>query len=216
MGLAEIQFPFTWYTINEKDTIFSIVQSFTTGPNEYARPIATELSITPGYYPSPTSLINEINTTIEKGFSADDIRLIYNKINGKTGIHMPENRHFLMEQGLAQYLGFANRIIRESQEAEYVCDIKKGFNSIYCYCDVLEQRIIGDVTAQLLRVVPIKGRQGDLIIKSYENIQYFPVQKKTFGTIEIDLRDDMGEPIRFESGKTCVTLHFRKKRPTHF
>lgn len=69
--------------------------------------------------------------------------------------------------------------------------------------------IVGDVNVQLLRIVPVE--HGDFVTKTYENIQYFPVLIKSFQTIEINIKDDMGVPIEFNHGKTIVTLHFRQR-----
>ena len=41
---------------------------------------------------------------------------------------------------------------------------------------------------------------------------YKPVLRKRFSDIHISLRDDQGEPIRFEKGKVIVTLHLRRAK----
>ena len=39
---------------------------------------------------------------------------------------------------------------------------------------------------------------------------FIPLQKNSFNTIKIDIRDDLGKPIPFEHGKLYVTLNFKK------
>jgi hypothetical protein len=34
---------------------------------------------------------------------------------------------------------------------------------------------------------------------------------KTFGTVEVDIRDDTGRSVPFERGKVTVMLHFRSR-----
>ena len=57
---------------------------------------------------------------------------------------------------------------------------------------------------------------GDIVTKTFTNIQYVPVQTKSFEDIEILLRDDTGHPVPFERGKVLVTLHFRQQSPSYF
>ena len=40
-----------------------------------------------------------------------------------------------------------------------------------------------------------------------------PLLLKEFGTISIDIRDDIGRPVPFEYGRVTVTLHFDGVRP---
>ena len=80
---------------------------------------------------------------------------------------------------------------------------------------MLECVPVGDTVAPLLRIVQVNGVQGEMTHLQYDQPRYAPLQKKKFDTIEIDIRDDAGEKISFDSGKLIVTLHFRKeKRPT--
>jgi hypothetical protein len=78
--------------------------------------------------------------------------------------------------------------------------------------------MVGNVNAKLIKTVPVEGTHGDIITKTFINIQYVPVETKSFRDVEtksfrdveILLRTDMGDPVSFERGKVVVTLHFRK------
>ena len=82
--------------------------------------------------------------------------------------------------------------------------------SIYTYCDIIQLQIVGDTSAQLLRSIPVEGKYGDIITKTFTNIQYVPVQTKSFRDVKILLRNDTGDPVPFERGKVIATLHFRQ------
>ena len=60
------------------------------------------------------------------------------------------------------------------------------------------------------KTIPVEGKYGDVITKTFTNIQYVPIQTKSFEDMEILLRTDTGEPVPFESGKVVITLHFRQ------
>ena len=97
-----------------------------------------------------------------------------------------------------------------------VCDLQRGFYSLYVYCDILEDVVVGDVKAPLLRTVNINGKEDKMVSRIYQTVQYASVQRRLFDTIEIDIRDDTGRPVPFQRGKVIVTLHFRRKRPAYF
>ena len=86
-----------------------------------------------------------------------------------------------------------------------------AFQTIYIYSDVVESQVVGDVRANLLRVVAPKERHGDVICENFVHVFYNDVRVKSFNTIEILLRGDTGRVIPFSRGVVEVTLHFRKK-----
>src|SRR2546425_11711326 len=69
---------------------------------------------------------------------------------------------------------------------------------------------VGNIKAPLLRVVDSGGAAGDVVTRYYERPRYIPIQKKSFDTVQIIIRDDLGEKILFESGKVLLILHFRR------
>lgn len=86
---------------------------------------------------------------------------------------------------------------------------------IYVYCDLVEPQIIGDTLAPIIRMVNTDFTQhtfGENVSKSFASLQYVPLMKKSFSTVEIDLRDNTGNLIPFLGGHSAVTLHFRRRR----
>ena len=91
-----------------------------------------------------------------------------------------------------------------------------GLHAIYVYCDLLENVPVGDTLAQLLGIVASDGKMGETIKKSFDKPRYVPLQKKTFDTVEIFIRDAHGKPVAFENGRSTVTLHFRRVKESYF
>ena len=58
---------------------------------------------------------------------------------------------------------------------------------------------------------PSKESWVTSLLKRSINIQYVPVQTKSFEDVEIVLRNDTGDPVPFERGKLIATLHFRQR-----
>jgi len=82
-----------------------------------------------------------------------------------------------------------------------VCEINRGINYLMVYCDLLEHVPLGNTNAPLLRIVDATGAHGDIIHRTFDEPRFIPVKKKKFDSIEFDIRDDLGLPIAFESGK---------------
>ena len=93
-----------------------------------------------------------------------------------------------------------------------VSDLDQGFSSLYVYCNVVQPTVVGDTFVPLLRIVPVEGKTDHTVTRTYQNIQYLPVQANNFETVEIQIAKDTGELVPFERGKAVVTLHFRKVR----
>jgi hypothetical protein len=105
---------------------------------------------------------------------------------------------------------------KNDYQGEFVCDLQRGFYSLYVYCDVCEPTVVGEFKVPLLRTVNISGKEGSMIGRLFQRLQYVPVQRKQFDMIEIDLRDDVGKKVAFQRGKVIVTLHFRLRKPSYF
>ena len=89
-------------------------------------------------------------------------------------------------------------------------------STIYVYCDIVQPQIVGDTSAQLLKSISAEGKLGDIIAKTFTNIQYVPIRTKSFEPVEVLLRNDTGDPVPFERGKVVITLHaFQKAQLFH-
>ena len=97
--------------------------------------------------------------------------------------------------------------------AEYPPDLRAGFTSIFVYCNLVAPQVVGDSSAQVLRVVNIKnGEFGENVEKEFTNPHYVPLLTKDFSSVEINIKDDGGNLVAFEYGKVIVKLHFRRCR----
>jgi hypothetical protein len=92
-------------------------------------------------------------------------------------------------------------------------DLDQGFTSLYVYCNLVENRLVGDASVRLLRVIPVRNQKG--IRSMYEEVaipHYVPVTNTNTDVIEVNIRNDAGEVVSFRGGKVIVTVHIRKKR----
>ena len=206
--------PAQWYNMREEGAWFGIGLRNTDETEEIT---TTRTRIEAGYYQGPKTLVKKINKSLLRALPANIVRLSYNVITHKMTLTMLSKVVFLGDMNTT-ILGFRdNPLIGPNdgtdhivREADSVADMSRGFESLYVYTNVVEPRVVGDSLVPLLRIVPLSGRQGDTVSKTFQKTQYVPVLCKEFGTIEIDIRDDTGRPVPFERGKVVVTLHFRR------
>lgn len=73
---------------------------------------------------------------------------------------------------------------------------------------------MGDHHANLLRIVhiPDKGAFDQQMHMSFNKPEYKPLATSEISTIEMYIKDETGEDVTFEFGRTIVTLHFRRSK----
>lgn len=208
VGLYEIQYPRTWNNITEKEGRFRF-RLAPGGPIFYGY-------VKPGKYDTCHHLVHAVNDVIREKEDGEKIVLSYSTNTNRVYLFVNNGCKLWFDSALASILGFRSKNIFTGPipfiEAEHVCDLNRGFYSLYCYCSLTSPVFVGDVQVSLLRIVPIDGKHGDMVTKTFQSIQYAPISSKDFDTIEIDIKDDIGNNVPFESGKVVVVLHLRLRR----
>ena len=112
------------------------------------------------------------------------------------------------------------RAVRERPEildhatytSDYGLDLNFNTHSLYVYCSIVEESLVGNKFVKLLRRVPTHPkRHGEYITDSFVNPQYLPLSTSFINYVEILITDDVGKPIAFDRGKVSITLHFKKQ-----
>ena len=157
-----------------------------------------------GFYHSPEALLEKINETCHRNVLSYNSHI--NRFEVTTSIGMFGNLH--------QLLGFRTKTVDRGTIAAHPPLLHRGIYSLYVYSNVCEYSLVGDTQVPLLRSVPLKSstKFGDVESTVFMNPMYIPVNKTFIDNIEIDIRDDAGEEIPFEEGRTVVVLHFRHKQ----
>ncbi len=241
VALVDIMYPRNWYNIDDQYMRISCSNCMKivphANPDEKVPPsYDIHVGIPSGYYYSIPDLLEAIKISITKAFrkpvsawSGQGVerfvdeslwpRLKYNAHNQKVILTMQPQMTIRFSDQLARILAIEPHKFSDAEmtvKSSNTCDIEGGLHSLYVYCDVLECVSVGDTLAPLLRIVEISGQRGEMIHIQYDQPRYVPLQKKEFDSIEIDIRDDLGENISFDSGKLIVTLHFRKAKESYF
>ena len=72
--------------------------------------------------------------------------------------------------------------------------------TINIYSALVASQVVGDVWANLVRVITPKGGHGEVISENFFHLFYNVVRVTSFNTIKILLRGDTDRPIPFFSG----------------
>ncbi|CAB3997084.1 uncharacterized transposon-derived [Paramuricea clavata] len=136
-----------------------------------------------GHYEHVQALLDSMNAFLKKYAGNDNINLTYSSQTGKV-------------------TGYGGKTVTISTtgESPHTADLNI-FSTIYTYCNIVQPQTVGNTNAQLL---PVKGKYGDIVTKTFTNVQYIPVQTKSFENVEILLRNDTGDPVPFERGKEAA------------
>jgi len=173
-----------------------------------------------GLYHSIDDLIKTVNETSLK----DHVTFTINR-NGyvsaqRSCTHCINNEHtFYLSSTLARILGYdEGEYNMSSDETSWVSSrpgslIRALPTMMFVYTDICESYITGDVRTPLLRTVPLDVESyvyGSIKYKSFSTSKYIPLLHTDLQTIEIDIRNEFGQPIPFEYGTLTVTLHFKR------
>ena len=202
-----------------------------------------DMYVPSGYYASVKDVVDAINECIEKTLSETfQVRfgrsmattthtrldkskwpkLTYDEVSRKVRVELQALARIRFDQHLSILLGCLNNPVEnnseETQAVEGIAtsDINGGIHNMYVYSDIVENVILGDTEAPLLRIVETAGSYGDIIHHSFDPLRFIPLRRKSFDSIEIDIRDAYGQPMSFESGILTVTIHIRRASSPYF
>lgn len=223
VGLVEMQYTRSWNNMFKGEGRVNYVHS--SASNGKPKLVSQNIRLPPGYYESPTTLVNCINKHIQeiaKGYEIEKFPVFnYNTVTNRLHGDIPSGTSMTLSRPICLMLGIETRQneIRHYHDDEplkytsaNVCDVNRGFNSLFVYCNLLEHVLVGNAKVPLLRIIPVSGKNGENVHIMHDKPQYVPLQQKHFDSLEIDIRNDIGQPVPFEFGKVVITLHFRLRK----
>jgi len=160
-----------------------------------------------GYYNTSSEIVDAIHNSLSP-LAKQNIKISKN-FDGTLTVKAQGGACLWLTTGLTEMLGFGNPYITNTVRGAYPVDMKNGLYSAVVYTDIILPQIIGNVQAPVLRVVPIDGKVGKLLVYRFNSPDYVTLARSSISSIEINIRTDHGDPIVFHSGKVMCKLHFR-------
>jgi len=212
VGLSEISVPSHVHNVIEGLCFYDIYMS-----NTFIR----RINPMPGQYRRMRELFVELHRAQREQIPLQShepllVEFSYESDSGKVKMtylaSAPRRVQVEFSLDLARLLGYSHNMRygqRYPRLSKYPPDLRGRVHSVYVYCDVLEHVPVGDTKAPLLRIVDTDDKSIGNIHRVFNPLLYVPLQKKTFNTIDIDMRTDFGTTVPFLSGKSFVLLEFR-------
>ena len=184
----------------------------------------------PGCYQSVTEIINSINKKIGYDIARKNkkkvkkISVVYNSKSNRVtvvparnyGIHFGSDiRQIFGFHSLTKSVNYSNHYVNFSKRTgELHASIGRTINNLIVYNDLVGDTRFGHTMTPLLRIVNmskelISGAGSTSI--PFDPVHFFPLKFNQFDTINIQLHDQKGELIQFESGEVVVILTLKPK-----
>ena len=180
IGLAEIQYPHSWYNVR----INEVWVLFTDRHNEKHVLVLPEC-----YYASPKRIVKALDAMKHQKGMKKRFSLAMSEVDNKATSWVRHISQVIISPLLKSFLGFDKLDFPPGDyKASCVAGLTRGVNSLYVYCPLVEPRMVGDAQVPLLRIVPVAGRDGEMMTRAYDHIQYCPLVLRRFQTVEIDIR----------------------------
>lgn len=225
VGLAEIEYPRSWYNFDDEDGHFILhtapepPDSKTSKDSYIGFSVITKLHISGGYYANIRTILRAINQ-----LTAPAAVLSHDELKNKVILTAKPNISMSFRGRLATILGTTLKplgglnyhkktdfTVNAVMYAPHQCDINGGFYTMYVYTDIIQYQTVGDSYVPLLRCVHISGKSNDSVIARYDTPHYASISKDHITDITIELKDDQNRRVPFSYGKVIVKLHFKPK-----
>lgn len=222
VGLCEIQYPTSWHNIRAGYNTFIVREMRPTLiPRRRTKAFQQMYRIPPGYYSVQELIFKMKDMCIGNKLNELGIDFTYDSSTRRVTITTKKNKQgenygsVKLRGDVANLLGFdTNTTIRSNTivTSPHAALPSAGFHTMYVYSDIVEQQMVGDEQAPLLRVLPIEDQRSaeTFVSKTFSKIYYVPVEKKRITEIELVTMDDSGRQVGFDYGKVVIVLHFRR------
>lgn len=236
VGLAEIQYPYTFHTVSEEHNVIQLelvnaTPEFTKWVAENPKKLVREgnftttsgiCKISPGFYSEVEDIIKAVNDSIKKVSGVSNVF----EYNSKTHTVKAKNTEVqvngkyiqscILCERLGIQLGYPPGVnVFSMKSSPFAANVKFGVpDKMIIYCDIVEPQIFGDNFARALNSVntlPEGEAYFSKTVSTYFNTpQYIPVQSKNFESVSIDIRSVDGKYMPFQYGTLTVKLHFKQ------
>ena len=229
VGLAEIIYPHTWNNIVAGKLSIKYLDG-----SDW---VWADILLPDAMYERPEQLIDVLNTHIQVHLTqntGDRIRFFYNDLTRKFTAYVASGYMVRLSKQMSVVLGFGDKVttlkhtikdeqfgVEEKEErivynsdkiaAPLCVDLNRGLHTFFIYCNIAEYQLVGDANVPLLRTVPVSGKNGDVVVHSFDNVHYTGLSRSTFQEVEVHITDDTGKKVPFEHGRVIVKLHFKRK-----
>ena len=241
VGLAEFSYPRSWACLpNAAFEVWGPGKSDSRyASNYYGKFVVPDTRYHgPQHLADAINNVIALNVPPPPGASGDENRLrVEITADGLSQFKLPKGHMMLLSGELSNPLGFGSEkgaflcrgtkaawmvettklrvFITEKRiiKSPFVVKVDRLVSDLYLYADIVERQLVGDVLVPLLRTVAdTSSRVGEIVTADFRQIHYLPLRIGSFESVDIEVTDTLGRPVRFLFGDITVKLHFRRKK----
>lgn len=214
VALVELIFPHSFYNVHAFDGFF--VEAHMDGANlsKYREPS--------GYFDTEEDFLEHLTMNTNNKFHSNPeltetnitfglnqrTRRVVLTVDGPAWVYLTLSQELRELFGLTDWYYFRSGSVYNGTK---VLDINGGNRLMYIYCDIASYSAVGNTKSPLLRVCDVSGKPGGMNRITFSRPFYTPIARRQFDTIVINIRNELGEAMPFEFGKSVVTLHVRRR-----
>ena len=154
------------------------------------------IEVLPGIYDNTEQILSQIRNGELKNIWGIDY--YYQPITQKVYINLVENcRLDLNNSDVGYCLGYHPDEVLSAAKHDTSQNTAKWdlYHTCYVYTDIVQNQLVGDVKAPLLRVVLVK--EGKLTYVHYDRQHFFPINRSNIAVVELNIRDEKGDFFHF-------------------
>jgi hypothetical protein len=177
------------------------------------------ISLDPGLYTNISGLHKKLSEKLEPG---NDVTIELDAVHSIFTVKLASSdnwkRKLILSPRMAELLGFPatekGYTTSTTQKAPLLPQLEGNAHSLYIYSSVVDNQLVGDTVAPLLRVVcPAADQMGAKVTEKYIRPYYMAVNTNYIDMIDIQIRTTTGHLYPFLSGDPVVlNLHFRPRQ----
>lgn len=222
IGLVEVIYPLSFYNVrNATDCGIDFVE---VKPGKLYSFENSHKTIPPGYYSKPAELMKLLNDAlfVKANLEGEEDRFLglfeYSFESGHVQFtsNSPHTGDLVFSEGLKDLLGFSKTNITLPPYQAVRTDKPLRLNlfvpdQLFIYSDLVSNVFVGDSLAPLLRAVVVDSEKsfGTTISKSFESPHYVKLAKNYFNSIDINIRNSLGDLAPFQFGTVTCKVHLR-------
>lgn len=224
VGLQEIFIPYYISNITEDMTTLRVLFKKTNEDGSIEQD-KKDIIIEPGNY-TVQAFVNEVNeklatlenVSLKLKYEYTSKKMKFYSVDYYEGIEFPS----LKLQKMLGYSPTKETVIHHTYEdyknskIRFSLPLPVSFNTfnniLYCYTDIIEKSIVGDIFSPLLRLVNLDATYGKMSVihANFKQPHYHKVSTNKIKEIHIKLCNSLGETLSIRRGETIVILHFKR------
>lgn len=205
VSLWEISYPSDLHTIvSENDSEVKISYLSSAGD-----PTSSSFKIPLTCYHTVKDFVNMINDHIAD--YTDSIKLEIDIMDGnKVNVIARSYADQIIFSPLIQdILGLKTNIINGNTWGCFIPNLLQQQNFLNVCVDIVQPMFFAKKQIQLIRRFQHESSKRRYVLKTFSEPMYFPLIRKDFDTITVQITNDYGNPISFDRGTIFMILHVR-------